>query len=57
MIELQVKPYCHDCDEFEPVKESLLMVYSMNCVERTTIVKCEHANRCERIKKYLEKDK
>lgn len=55
MIELQVKPYCHGCDEFEPVKESILMVYNMHCVERTTIVKCEYADRCERIEKYLEK--
>lgn len=55
MIELQVKPYCHGCEDFEPVKESVLMVYNEFYADARIIVKCEYANRCERIEKYLEK--
>lgn len=57
MIKLQVKPYCNNCPEFEPICHKLFHY------DRTimTIVTCEHNDKCkqmfENAKQYLKKEK
>ena len=56
MITLDVKPYCHNCDEFYPVSETS-KAYSINGdVFRSTVVRCENARKCEAIYKHILKE-
>lgn len=65
-IRIDVKDYCAECCDFEPdvtkPERSTLYFESMgeqkNMVLQTdTIVRCKYRNRCEAIKRYLEKQK
>lgn len=61
MIELQVEPYCHNCNEFEPAMNQ----YDINAVGShstfTFKIRCVHRKRCrsmiEQLKGELEKCK
>lgn len=56
MIRLDVKDYCQNCEEFEPVKSCAMVADSLageHAVE--TVVKCKYAKRCERIANRMEK--
>lgn len=56
MIKLDVKDYCQNCEEFEPVKSCAMVAESLageRAVE--TVVKCKYAKRCERIAGRMEK--
>ena len=60
MIKLQVEAYCQNCSEFEPHVEKVDIsssdLYSYEKVECTdTTITCKHRQRCDCIKKYLEK--
>lgn len=49
MIDLKVKPYCQACPEFEPCSEKLYA----NELSVATVIRCENAEICNRIEKYL----
>ena len=49
MIDLKVKPYCQACPEFEPCSEKL---YAGE-ISVATVIRCENAEICNRIEKYL----
>lgn len=49
MINLNVKPYCQFCPEFEPCSEKIYADEISVC----TIIRCEHMEICNRIEKYL----
>lgn len=54
MIELDIRPYCHDCPAFHPV---IIQVNDMN-IDMSSInraVRCENARKCCSIERYLEK--
>jgi hypothetical protein len=55
MIKLDVENYCHDCDAFNPVADS--MSYQSLGVEqdRDTFVRCSNAKRCHNMVRYLER--
>lgn len=56
MIRLDIKPYCHQCDDFDAdvIAGSKLWSNVDNSVVMTdTIVQCSHRRRCEAIRKYL----
>ena len=55
MIRLNVKPYCHNCLEFEADVEKPEIMYAHNeeLAVTDTIISCKHRNRCEAIKKHL----
>lgn len=58
MIKLLIEDYCHECPEFEPVKVGGHAFYNLdgNVVHlEDTKVMCEHVDRCNMIKKHLEK--
>lgn len=52
MIELYVEGYCHGCPDFDPV---LTRLYAGGIVH-TTYVQCKNKDRCDCIKRYLEKE-
>ena len=63
MIKLKVAEYCSECPDFEPSvdkKVNTAYVYDLCCDKDkvisscNTIVSCEHADRCECIKIFLE---
>ena len=49
MIELNVKPYCQFCPEFEPSSEKMYA----DEISVATIIRCEHMEICNHIEKYL----
>lgn len=52
MIQLNVENYCQECPDFDPVTERLYAGGEVAMI----IVSCEHKERCERIKRYLEEE-
>ena len=64
MIELRVEKYCENCTEFEPeMQVDVKRVYSdgivygrEEIVSVNTSVTCKHAERCENIRKFIEKE-
>lgn len=57
MIVLEVQDYCHDCSSFEAdVQRPEKMLTSFNeVIISNTIIRCEYRNRCEQLKRYLER--
>ena len=49
MINLETKPYCQLCPEFEPCSEK---IYA-DKISVATNIRCEHMEICNRIEKYL----
>ena len=49
MISLAVKPYCDNCDYFEPEKSSVVYADEVSYIE----VMCENRRKCDRIEEYL----
>ena len=49
MIKLELKPYCQSCPEFEPCSEKLYA----DEISVATVIRCENAEICNRIEKYL----
>lgn len=57
MIRLEVQPYCESCLDFEP--DVIRPVKAMSFTDEEilisdTIIRCEHAKRCENIRRYLQ---
>ena len=52
MISLNVKPYCDDCNYFEPEKSSVMYADEDSYVE----VMCENRRKCDRIEAYLRRE-
>ena len=60
MIKLEIPDYCQDCKEFEPdvakhssIKDGFMTIpYEIT----DTTITCKHQQRCETIKKYLERE-
>lgn len=44
MININLKPYCQSCPEFEPCSEKISV---------DTVVSCEHMDLCDQIEQYL----
>lgn len=57
MIKLIVDDYCHDCPEFEPTVETQSYEDFFGDMIVNHEVKCKYAERCERIKEYLDNQK
>ena len=58
MIKLKVAEYCHDCPEFKAdvnVDDFGYVTSSGYILNTSTIVKCEHAKRCQAIFEYFKK--
>lgn len=57
MIILDVQDYCQNCKDFDADVEKPKRVLSGdgNVLQTDTIIRCENRNRCEGIKKYLER--
>lgn len=55
MIKLDVKPYCHDCTNFE-AETNRMAFYSGNHLERMSdcVISCKHDTVCNHINEYLE---
>ena len=62
MIELHVKEYCKNCTEFEPETQTYINeTYDFKSgleaiVSANTSVTCKHAQRCECIREFIEKE-
>lgn len=64
MIELNVKEYCKNCTEFEPETQMNVQHECFNdfmrslevIVSANTSVTCKHAQRCECIREFIEKE-
>lgn len=66
MIELNVKEYCKNCTEFEPETQTNVQHAYLNDFRRgpspeviisaNTSVTCKHAQRCECIREFIEKE-
>lgn len=64
MIELNVKEYCENCTEFEPETQTNVRHVCFNdftrdpevIVSANTSVTCKHAQRCECIREFIEKE-
>ena len=56
MIVLNVDPYCHGCDEFVPVVKRIYTEDFLCDRHVQHDVHCEHAGRCNRIVRYLQKE-
>ncbi len=52
MIKLDVKPYCHDCKEFEHECQTCANEY---WEPSEFIIRCKYASKCEHICDYLGK--
>lgn len=53
-IKLEVQPYCGACLDFEADVTKPNKVYAgEEIILGDTVVRCEHARRCENIRKYL----
>ena len=63
MIILNVADYCHNCPEFEAHVEKDILEYEdftgdkAHLVGIKTNISCEHRDRCEEIRKFIEKEK
>ena len=57
MIVLEVQDYCHDCPSFEADVQRPEKIFADNdmVMMTNTVVRCEYRNRCERLKRYLER--
>lgn len=57
MIRVNVKDYCSDCLDFEPDVEKPHVLYSGTdkVFVGDTIIRCKYRDRCEQMKRYLEK--
>ena len=53
MIHLSIKPYCHNCPEFEAAKDLFQSESFDNGTNFSTFIHCEHEDRCESIAEYL----
>lgn len=55
MICLDVQEYCDNCSDFSPAVNKPHKVFRSDgsVIQSDTIVTCEHATRCEMIKRYL----
>lgn len=55
MIKLDVEDYCHKCDAFDPVADSIS--YQALGVEQDhdTFVRCSNARRCRHLVRYLKR--
>ena len=55
MIVLNVRPYCHNCLDFEADVEKPEIMYAHNepLSISNAIISCKYRNRCEAIKKHL----
>ena len=55
MIKLEVEDYCHQCDAFAPVADSIS--YQSLGVEQDhdMFVRCSNAKRCRHLVRYLER--
>ena len=56
MITLTVKPYCENCMDFKPKVERDILFDGDDIVHVLTDVTCKYRDRCENMKKYLEKE-
>lgn len=57
MIELHVKEYCKNCIEFEPETQTYDFKRGHEViVSANTSVTCKHAQRCECIREFIEKE-
>ena len=60
MITLDIRSYCADCTEFDPVLDKRSASYlnedgmPEKCVD--TVVRCKGRNKCEGISRYLKKE-
>lgn len=52
MISLNVKPYCDNCDYFEPEKSSVIYADEVSYVE----VMCKNKRKCDNIEAYLRRE-
>ena len=50
MINLDIKPYCQNCNEFEA---ECLDVTPEYCVVKSFEIRCKYASKCEHICDYL----
>lgn len=59
MIKLLVEDYCHECPEFYPEKIGGEAYYAGDQLMHLNdcVVTCNEHDRCQRIKKHLEKQK
>ena len=58
MIRVEVRDYCHDCFDFEANVQGA-EEYQINgkpSGQTDTIIRCRQRNRCENIRKYIEKE-
>ena len=56
MIRLDVQPYCHECDAFEPVKVDGGKAYEYETiVVIDCFIRCRYAKRCAALVRYLER--
>ena len=55
MIKLDIQPYCEQCCDFEPdvTRPRKLTDDIGTYILTDTIIRCEHAKRCENIRRYL----
>ena len=61
MIELHVKPYCHNCPGFEPELEVVKLTTQngwspLPSYKVTTFVRCKYRGRCESIFEHMKKE-
>jgi len=52
MISLAVKPYCNNCDYFEPEKSSVIYADENSYTE----VMCKNKRKCDEIEAYLRRE-
>lgn len=60
MIILDVKPYCHDCEEFDADVKRPARLYGAfgEVVEKSdTIIRCKHRNICESLCQHFREKK
>lgn len=55
-IELSIKPYCHNCEKFNPKVFPLVshINYDKTIVKR--IISCEDINRCSKIENFIKEN-
>ena len=56
MIKLHIKGYCENCTEFKPETQTNVMHGLEGMVYSDTSVTCKHAQRCECIREFIEKE-
>lgn len=55
MIKLEVEDYCHECDAFDPIADSVSYQELGVEQDRDTFVHCSNARRCRNMVRYLER--